>query len=179
MSDYLADRLKAHAAEQQRKTQRETEPRPPEQQSPQQRGEAFITANARSEYEHLKDLLKGRAEQIRSETGNVPEIVVTGSYIQMGHVALHHYFDHLVPTQPNNQLDLAIGLAPHKSFMVDNPPQPVTYKLTAGAASDCSRIVWVVVAGAGVGRLAEFDSATLADFALDRLTEYYINHITR
>jgi hypothetical protein len=88
MSDYLAERLKTHAAEQQRKKQAETEPRPLEQQSIQRRGEAFISMNARSEYEYLVCLLKERAEQIRSELGNLPEIVVTGSYIQIGHVAL-------------------------------------------------------------------------------------------
>jgi hypothetical protein len=173
MSDYLAERLKAHAAEQQRKKQAETGPQLLEQQSLQTRGEAFISMNARSEYEHLVCLLNERAEQIRSELGNLPEIVVTGSYIQIGHVALHHYFEQLIPTEPNNQLILSVALAPYKSFMVENPPQAVTHKLTAGAAPDCSRIVWVGI-GAGVGSLGEFDSTALAEFGVHMLVEYYL-----
>jgi hypothetical protein len=107
-----------------------------------------------------------------------PEIVVTGSYIQIGHVALHHYFEQLIPTEPNNQLILSVRLAPYKSFMVENPPQAVTHKLTAGAAPDCSRIVWVGI-GAGGGRLGQLDSATLAEFAADLLVEYYCKHTKR
>jgi hypothetical protein len=121
MSDDLADQLRAPAAEQQRKKQLEAEPRSLEQQSRRERGEAFITKNGRPEYEHLKNLLKERAQKVRSEIGNQPEILVTGSYIQMGHVALHHQFEQLIPTQPNNQLILKIRLAPHKSFMVKIP----------------------------------------------------------
>jgi hypothetical protein len=178
MSDYLAERLKTHAAEQQRKKQIETEPRPLEQQSLQTRGEAFISMNARSEYEHLVRLLKKRAEQIRSEIGDLREIVITGSYIQIGHVALYYRFDQPNPNQPNNELVLSIGLAPYKSFMVENPPQPVTHKLTAGAAPDFSRIVWVGI-GAGGGRLGQLDSAMLAEFAADLLVEYYCKHTKR
>jgi hypothetical protein len=134
--------------------------------------------NARSEYEHLVRLLKKRAEQIRSEIGDLREIVITGSYIQIGHVALYYRFDQPNPNQPNNELVLSIGLAPYKSFMVENPPQPVTHKLTAGAAPDFSRIVWVGI-GAGGGRLGQLDSAMLAEFAADLLVEYYCKHTKR
>ncbi len=175
MSDYLAERLKAHAAEQQRQKQLETEPRPLEQQSLQKRGEAFVAANARSEYENLKRLLKERAEAIRSEIGNLREIVITESHIQIGHFALYHHFDQLIPNEPKNELVLSVGLAPHKSFMFGNPPQPVIHKLIAAAAPDCNRIVWVGV----VGRLGQFDSDTLAVDALDMLVRYYINHTRR
>ena len=178
MPDDLADRLNAHAAEQQRKKQLATEPRTLEQQSPRERGETFITKNARIEYEHLRMLLKERADKVRSEIGSLPEIVITGSYIQLGHVALDHHFVQMNPTEPNNQLVLSIGLAPHKSFMVENPPQSVTYKLTAGAAPDSGRIVWVGI-GAGANNLGQLETETLADVALERLVQYYIMHTKR
>jgi hypothetical protein len=165
MSDYLAEQLKTNAAEQQRRKRAETEPRSPEQQSLQTRGEAFISKHARSEYEHLVHLLKVRAEKIRSETGNSPEIVITRSHIQLGRVALYYDFDQ--PSPPNNELILSIGLAPHKQGMfTGNTHVPVRHRLEAGAAQDCSRIVWV-------GKLGQFDSATLAEVAANMLVEYY------
>jgi hypothetical protein len=170
MSDHLAERLKAHAGEQQRRKQAETEPRSPEQQSLQMRGEAFISEHALSEYEHLVDLLKERAEKIRSETRNSPEIVVTGSYIQLGHVALHYRFDRPSANPPKNELVLSIGLAPYKHVISGgNTYMPVHHKLEAGAAQDCTRILWVNSQGV-------FDSAELAEFALDMLTHYYCRH---
>jgi hypothetical protein len=80
-----SEQLKTYAAELQRRKRAETEPRSPEQQDLRTRAEAFISKHARSEYEHLMDLLKERAEKIRSETGTSPEIIVTESYIQLRH----------------------------------------------------------------------------------------------
>ena len=169
MSDEIVERLKRHVAEEARKKQAEIEPRNPEQQSPQKRGEAFITAHARSEYDNLVRLLKERAEKIKSEHGELPEIVVTGSCVQLGHVALYYKFEQLVASLPDNTLVLSLGLAPHKHVMFGNPPEPVRHQLKAAAPQDCSRIVWV-------GKLGQFDSATLVEVALDMLVEYYCKH---
>jgi len=59
-------------------------------------------------------VLKERAEKIRSETGNLPEIVVTGSGIQLRHMALRYSFDQPIVNGPNNELILFSGLTPRK-----------------------------------------------------------------
>ncbi len=133
------------------------------------KGEAFISEHALSEYAHWVDLLKEGAEKIRSETGNSPEIVVTGSHIHLGNVALYYRFERPSAKPPINELVLSVGLAPHKHVMFGYPPEPVTHKLTAAAAQDCTRIVWVHKQGV-------FGTTELAEFALDILTNYYCSH---
>jgi len=54
-------------------------------------------------------VLKERAEKIRSETGNLPEIVVTGSGIQLRHMALRYSFDQPIVNGPNNELILSVA----------------------------------------------------------------------
>jgi hypothetical protein len=164
MSDYLAERLKSHAEEQARTKQAEVQ-----QQNLRNPHEAFICDYARSEYQELVRLLKERVEKIRSDGGNLPEFVVTGSYIQLGHVALYYSFDQPVVNRPDNELILSLGLAPFKQVAFGRPPTPERHKLEAVPGPNYSRIAWL-------GALGQFDSAELADRALKMLVEYYCRH---
>ena len=114
-SHYLAERLKSQAEEQQRKKQAEIE-----LQRLQKNRDAFISDHAPRKYENLVRLLKERVERIRSGTGKLPEIVVTGSCIQLGHVAMYHAFDRHAANPPTNELALSLGVAPHQllSFLI-------------------------------------------------------------
>lgn len=166
-NDYLADRLRSDAEERRRRKQAEVE-----QQRFQKTREALISELARSEYENLVRLLKERVEKIRSDVGNLPEFVVTGSYIQLGRMALYYTFDQPVVNHPTNELVLSLGLAPLKQVMFGSQPQPAIHKLQAVAAPDRSTLVWR-------GKLGQFDSAELAEFALEMLIEYYCRQTSK
>jgi len=167
MSDNLAERLRRHAEEQPRRKQAEVE-----QQGLQKSRETFISDHARSEYENLIRLLKERVEEIRSDIGKLPEFVVTGSCIQLGRVALYYTFDQPVVNHPTNQLVLSLGLAPLKQVMFGNEPQPARHQLQAVAAPDGNTLVWQ-------GKLGQFDSAELAERALEMLIDYYCRHTSK
>jgi hypothetical protein len=162
MSDNLAERLKNLAQEHEHRTQAKID-----QQRSRERADAFVSAHARNEYDNLVRLLKERAEQMNSNIGNLPEFVPGGSRIELGHMALYHFFDQPVVNRPDNVLELTIGTAPHKMYLSGSEPTPVKYKFVAMASVDLSSIVWV-----GNGR--QFTSAQLVDFVLEKFVATYL-----
>jgi hypothetical protein len=165
MSDELAEKLKAHTAEQQRRKLIEIE-----HQKLQKSHDSFVCGYARYEYDDLVDLMKQKVEETRSKTGNSPELTLAGSYIQLGHVALYFQFDQPVVNRPDNQLVLRLGLAPNKHGPFGSGPTPVIHRLEAMEAHN-REIIWV-------GKLGRFKSDELAKIALEMLVDYYCQHTT-
>jgi hypothetical protein len=109
MSDELANQFKAHAAEQERRKLIQAE-----RQDLQKKRDEWVYTMAAYEYEDLVQFMKEEVEDTRSKTGNSPEFTVSGSCIQLGHVALYFQFNQPVVNRRNNQLVLSLGLAPNK-----------------------------------------------------------------
>ena len=116
-NDYLADRLRSHAEE--RRRRRASRSRTTKAARRLARRSSLST---HVQTENLVRLLEERVEKIRVDVGNLPEFVVTGSYIQLGRMALYYTFDQPVVNHPTNELVLSLGLAPLKQVMFGANP---------------------------------------------------------
>ncbi len=165
MSDELADQINAHKAERERKRLIQVE-----QQDLQNTRDEWLYAMAGYAYEDLVQFMKEEVEDTRSKTGNSPEFIVAGSYIQLGHVALHFQFDQPVVNRRTNQLVLSLGLAPNKlGPFSTNGPAPERYKMEATEDWDKREVFWV-------GNLGRLRTKDLAKLALQKLVDYYRRH---
>ena len=167
MSDELADQLKAHAADQERRKLLQTE-----QQNLQKSREVFVYSQASHAYGDLVQFMKEEVEDTRSKTGNSPEFTVTGSYFQLGHVALYFQFDQPVVNRRNNELVLSFALAPNKHGPLSTAPIPEVHRLEAVEDWDKREILWA----SKPGRLK---TKELAKWAIEILVDYYRRHSSR
>jgi len=161
MSDELADQLKAHAAKQERRRLLEAE-----QQNLQKIREEWLYSLAAYEYEDLVRYMNEEVEDTKSKTGNSPEFMVSGSYIQLGHVALYRQFDQPVVNRRNNQLVFTLGLAPNKHGPLSTAPTPEVHRLEAVEDWDKREIYWE-------GKLGRVKTKDLAKLGLQMLVDYY------
>ena len=140
------------------------------QQSFRQRANRFIFDHAREEYDYLISRLKERIEEKNANPGNLPQFVLHGSTVELGHTALYLEPDQL-PTEPEVYLlTLKLGLAPFKKPLFGTGPPPQRKRLRATASADLSSVLWV-------NDLGEFTSDLVVEFALDLLTSYYCRHM--
>jgi hypothetical protein len=167
MSDPLAERLKKLSEQHIREQQAETDTR-----NSQERVNAFISDRSRPEFDHLLSVMKSRVEEVNPNIGNLPkfEVIQNGSTIQQGSFAAYVHFDKPILNLPNNALLVSFGAQPNAMYFFESErPAPDRYRLQAAASNSLDRIVWV-------GDLGELTSEQLADFILEHLTEYYLEH---
>ncbi|HET9183640.1 MAG TPA: hypothetical protein VFP59_16010 [Candidatus Angelobacter sp.] len=166
MSDQLADRLKRLAEQHARGQEAEQD-----QIDFQKRVNSFISDHARPEYDRLLGLIQNRVKELNPQIGDLPPFVfnVGQQIVEQGNAAAYVIFDKPIINQPNNALLVSFG--PHRNamFFFDDPPAPVRYRLQAAASDAIDRIVWM-------GDLGELTSEQLADFILEHLTAYYLEH---
>lgn len=167
MSDPLAERLKKLSEQHTREQQAEADTR-----NFQEKINAFISEQSRPEYERLLVVLKNRTGEVNPKIGDLPkfDVVQNGSTILQGNVATYVHFDKPILNLPNNALLISFGSHPNAMYFFESErPSPVRYRLQAAASNSLDRIVWV-------GDLGELTSEQLADFILEQLTEYYLEH---
>jgi hypothetical protein len=164
VSDPLADRLK-HLAEQHAKGKQAEQ----DVHAFQERVNKYVSDNARGEYDNLLRLIKARVEQVNPTLGTLPPYQVGGLGVTQGNMAAYLTFDKPIMNLPNNALVISFGSGPNTFYPLDDPPQPVRYRMQAAAADDFSRIVWV-------GDLGEVKSEQVVDLVLEQLTTYYLEH---
>jgi hypothetical protein len=165
MSDSLADRLKRLAEQQAKGLEAEKD-----QRDFQDRVNKFISDNARPEYERLLGLIKSRVEELNPQIGDLPQFRFNPGQqtLEQGNAAAYLFLDKPILNMPNNAL--LISFAPQRNVMYfDNPPAPIRYRLQAAASDNLGQISWV-------GDLGELTSAQLADFVIEHLTTYYLEH---
>jgi hypothetical protein len=165
MSNPLADRLKRLASEQAREQKTELDTR-----SFQERVGAFISDNARPEYDKLIAELRKLIDQTNPEIGDLPPFDFSDgmTMVQQGNCTASLYFDKPIINRPNNQLMVAFGPHPNNQYF-DEPPAPIRYRLHAAAADSLDSIVWA-------GDLGEMTTKQLSEFVLEQLTNYYLEH---
>jgi hypothetical protein len=164
MSDELADQLKAHAAERERRRLIQAE-----QHEREREREAWVYSMAAYEYEDLVQFMKDEVEDTKSKTGNSPEFTVAGSYIQLGHVALYFQFGQPEVNRRNNQLVLSLGLAPSKHGPLSTLLIAEVHKLEAVEDWEKREILWT-------GKLGLLKTKDLAKMGLQKLVDYYRRH---
>ena len=165
MSDSLADRLKRKLEQQARGQQEEQSVR-----GLQERANAFISDNARPEYERLQSQLQTQIELVNPSIGQLPpfQFVQGSGMIQQGNCVAYIHLDKPIVNQPNNQLLVSFGPHPNNIYF-DDPPAPIRYRLHAAVNNSIDKIVWV-------GDLGELTTAQLSEFILETLTDYYLEH---
>lgn len=169
MSDHLADRLKQlsqqHAKEQQE--QRESA-------NFQERVNKFISDQSRPEFERLLIIIKARVEQLNPNIGDLPQfqIVENGRTIQQGNAAAYLLFEKPIMNAPQNVLAITFGPLRNAMYFLSAPPDPRRYRLHAAASDSLDQIVWL-------GDLGELSSEQLAEFIIENLTTYYLEHKPR
>jgi hypothetical protein len=124
----------------------------------------------REEYDWLMHLLKERVEEWNASRGDLPEIVMTGSSLQLDRYKLYLEFDQLWPQPTNYVLVLKVGLGQNSLFWSE--PPAVRHKMQPTASDDRGSIVWTHT----LDNVAPFTTEELAEFALDMLTGYYSRH---
>ncbi len=163
MSDTLSDRLKRLAEE-----KRASETREQQGRTFQERVNDFITNNARPEYERLVILIQKRIAEVNPALGDLPQFQYSPLMIQQGNAVAATYFDKPIFNMPNNALLLSFGPHPNAMYFSEPPPSR-RYRLQAAASDSLDRIVWT-------GDLGELETEQLADFVLEHLTQYYLDH---
>jgi hypothetical protein len=168
MSDSLADRLKKLSQDHAQEQRGETDAR-----KFQEKVYLFISDHSRPEYDHLLAVISKRVEEVNPQIGDLPkfQVMQNGATIEQGNAAAYLHFDKPIMNAPDNALLISFGSS--RSVMFDYfdvpPPEPERYRLQAAASNSLDRIVWV-------GDLGELTSEQLADFMLEHLTEYYLEH---
>jgi hypothetical protein len=166
MSESLADRLKRLS--QQRSNEQDAEL---ETKKFQERVNTFISDQSRPEYDRLLTTIRNRIEEINPEIGDLPkfQVVQNGEIIEQGNTAAYLNFDKPILNAPNNALLVSFGAHRNAMYVLSSPPAPERYRLQAAGSNELDRIVWV-------GDLGELTSEKLADFIIEQLTRYYLEH---
>ena len=120
----------------------------------------------REEKDRMMDLLKERVDEWNAKRGDLPEIVMRGSSIQMDRYILFLDFDQL-PSLTDYVLVLRVGQERKPIFWPE--PAAVRHRLEPIVSDERGSIVWV-------HQLGTFTSAAVVELALDMLTSYYSRH---
>ena len=166
MTDSLADRLKKLAEQHTTNEQAELSAK-----EHQEKLNIFISDKSQPEYRRLLTLIQKRVEDINPAIGDLPKFQFTpgSQVVEQGNSAAYIMFDKPIINRPDNAL--LISFAPHQNamYLFGPAPQPERYRLQAAASDGMDNIVWV-------GDLGELKSEQLADFILEHLTQYYLEH---
>jgi hypothetical protein len=163
----LADRLKEMARQQEAKLSSEKAV-----ELTQEKIDEFITANARPEFEHLLKSIGSKIAEVNPALDNLPRFVPNSdnSMVMQGNVAAYINFDKPMINRPDNRLLISFGFRPDAMFFnEDDRPESLRYVLQAATTEGLNALVWE-------GQLGELNSDQLADFTLETLTTYFLEH---
>jgi hypothetical protein len=164
MADSLADRLnQKHAA------QHQAEQTEQDKADFQQRINAYISDNARPEYDRMMASLQQRVDAVNAELGDLPKFQMGGQMVTQDNCVASWYFEKPIMNAPANRLTVGIGTSPNAMYFNSRRPEPKRYQFQAAATDTLDGMVWVGSAG-------EFTSQALIDFALEQLASYYLVH---
>lgn len=164
MADSLADRLNQKLA-----TQRQAEQTEQDKVEFQQRVNAYISDNARPEYDRMMASLKQRVEEVNAGLGDLPKFQLGGQMVTQDNCVASWYFEKPIMNAPANRLTVGIGTSPNAMYFNSRRPDPERYQFQAAANDSFDGMVWVGSAG-------EFTSDALIDFAIEQLASYYLVH---
>jgi ABC-type transporter Mla subunit MlaD len=165
MSESLAERLKQLAEEKASGNAAEQDAK-----QFQERVNKFISDNATPEFERLKVLLKEQVDQTNPNLGDLPTFqLFPNAMVQQGNYVGGFNFSKPYFNGPQNQLLVYFGPHPQANYPFGGAPRAQRYEMQAAALDDLSGIVWN-------GDLGELTSAQLAEFTLEELTKYYLEH---
>jgi hypothetical protein len=162
MSDPLADRLNRKQDQ-----RRQAEQSQQDRLEFQRRVNAFISENARPQYDRMMASLEQRVDQVNVGLRDLPHFRWGGGMITQDNCIASFYFEKPIVNAPNNRLTIAIGTHPDAMYFMTERPDPERYLFHAAASDTLDGVVWV-------GDGEEFSSDTLIEFALERLTSYYL-----
>jgi hypothetical protein len=164
MADSLADRLNQKLT-----TQRQAEQTEKDKVEFQQRVNAYISDNARPEYDRMMASLKQRVEEVNAGLGDLPKFQLGGQMVTQDNCVASWYFEKPIMNAPANRLTVGIGTSQNAMYFNSRRPDPERYQFQAAANDSLDGMVWVGSAG-------EFTSDALIDFALEQLASYYLIH---
>jgi len=164
MAESLSDRLKRLAAERTLGQQAEKDVR-----ELQRRADAFISDNARPEFEKLHSIIKSLIDDVNPTLTDFPKFqLYPNGMIQQGNYVAFIRFDKPSLNESANRLVITFGPHPNAMYF-DEPPEPRRFDLHAGCNDAINEILWQ-------GDFGELRTRQLADVILEGLTQYWIDH---
>lgn len=164
MADSLGDRLRQKAEE-----VRSEEQQARDRRASQEKANEFISEHARSAYEQFLQELQRQIQEVNSEIGSLPPFIWQGMMVQQGNCIASFSFYQPYTNRPENRLQIGIGTHPNAMYF-EGRPDPIRYELQAVATGQLDGIVWTQSYG------EELDNRGLAEFVLENLTDYYLQH---
>jgi hypothetical protein len=113
MADSLADRLNRRS-EEQRRLERSQQ----EATEFQNRINAFISDNARVEYDRMTVSLKQQIDGVNAKLHNLPAFQLGSAMVQQGNCVASWHFDKPIANAPNNRLTIGIGTHPNAIYFM-------------------------------------------------------------
>lgn len=142
-----------------------------DQQSPADRAKAFVRANARNEYDYLKDRLSEQIKLRNANKGDLPDFVMVGTQtVQLGHVRLTLHLEQLYSNPDTYILNFGLGSASAKATMFGPGPRAESGKMRATTSHDVRVLLW------SSDQLGSLESEAVVEYLLYRLTDYYVRH---
>jgi hypothetical protein len=141
--------------------------------STQAEAQKFLYENARPQYEHVLKILQDRIQTVNPQIQAVPQYVYsTGQHcVVQGNVAAYLLYSQLILNAGPINLRISFGAQP-RAFYIDrsSAPRPEHYTLEPAVEKEVAfKIVWM-------GDLGKLTSEQLAEFVLQHLTEYFLDH---
>lgn len=124
----------------------------------------------REEYSTLMILLEERVQEMNANRGDMPEIVLRTSSIQMGDFILQLEFDQRYASPTDFVLVLKVGQA--RPPMFGSEPPAVRHNFQPRVSDDLSSIVW----RGDMGYLKQLTTPEVVTLALDMLIGFYRKH---
>ena len=128
----------------------------------------------RAEFDWLMHLVMERVKELNANRGDLPEIVMRGSILQLGPFELHLEFDQGLFDPTKYALVIKVGVPlPKRMFGFDRPT--IRYLLQPTASRNPGDIVWTNTKE----NSAPFTTEELAQFAVGTLIAYYREHMPK
>lgn len=136
----------------------------------QERADAFISENARAEFEKLQGTIKSAIKEANPTLTDLPQYQIhANGMIQQGSFVAFLHFDKPILNRGDNRLMITLGPHPNSMWGFSEPPEPRRLNLYAGCNDAINQIVWL-------GDLGELTTSQLADVILEGLARYWIEN---
>jgi hypothetical protein len=113
MPDSLANRLNRRSEQQRQQERSQTDAI-----EFQNRVNAYISENARPEYDKMMGQLKEQVDEVNSSLSDLPAFQFQGQMVQQGNCIASLYFEKPIFNAPNNRLTVGIGTHPNAMYFM-------------------------------------------------------------
>ena len=107
----------------------------------QRRVNAFISDNARPEYDRMMASLKQRIDEVNADLRDLTPFSLGGGMIQQDNCIASWHFDKPIVNAPANRLTVGIGTHPNAMYFMTERPAPERYFFHAAANDTLDGIV--------------------------------------